>query len=114
MYPSISNYIDLHCDTAYELYHKKQSLSTNSLAVSTDAAAIYPHYAQFFAVWSDKRLDDEKAYADFLAICDHFDSLVAQSDVMCQVRSATELTAAWNDGKQAAFYANASLSRSSR
>ena len=28
------DYFDLHCDTAYELYHKKADLYSNNLAVS--------------------------------------------------------------------------------
>lgn len=100
------DYIDLHCDTAYELYHQKQSLHSNALAVSLDGASAYSHYAQFFAVWSDNRLSDEDAWHDFLAISDHFSAqLTENSDRIALVRTSDELEHAWHGGKAAALLA---------
>lgn len=100
------DYIDLHCDTAYELYHQKQALHSNALAVSLDGADAYSHYAQFFAVWSDNRLDDESAWRDFLTISDHFSTEIAKnSDRIALVRTADELEQTWRDGKAAALLA---------
>lgn len=102
------SYIDLHCDTAYELYHQKQGLLTNHLAVSLDAAACYPNYAQFFAVWSDRALSDEQAYTDFLAITDHFFAHLAEPAVSARVqhvRTYNDMMLAWEQGKAAAFVA---------
>ncbi len=100
------DYIDLHCDTAYELYHQKQSLGSNALAVSLDGAAAYSRYAQFFAIWSDKRLDDEAAWQDFLAISDHFTIQIAQNGSrIAHARTADELEQSWRVGKNAALLA---------
>lgn len=102
------SYIDLHCDTAYELYHQEQGLLSNHLAVSLDAAACYPHYAQFFAVWSDRALSDEQAYTDFLAITDHFFSHLAEPTVRDRaqhVRTYNDMMLSWEQGRAAAFLA---------
>ena len=99
------DYIDLHCDTAYELYHRNECLAHNSCAVSSADAAVYSHYAQFFAVWSDNALDDETAWRDFLAISDRFSADVAASPHVTIVRTADELNHAWQVGKSAALLA---------
>ena len=98
------DYIDLHCDTAYELYHQGQSLHSNTLAVSLDGAAAYAHYAQFFAVWSDDHLTDEQAWRDFLTISDHFAAQAADQGI-APVRTYEQLQAAWHRGKHAALLA---------
>lgn len=98
-------YIDLHCDSAYELYHRNQGLVSNTLAVSLDGAAVYPHYAQFFAVWSNKRLDNESVWRDFLSISDRFFAEIAKNDRISFTRTADELNAAWDSGKAAALLA---------
>ena len=99
------DYIDLHCDTAYELYHQKQPLESNTLAVSLDSASAYSHYAQFFAVWSDNRLDDESAWRDFLTISDHFTAQITADQSIAPVHTYEQLQAAWQSGKRAAFLA---------
>lgn len=99
------DYIDLHCDTAYELYHQRQSLRSNTLAVSLDSASAYTRYAQFFAIWSDSRLDDEQAWQNFVTIADHFAAEVAATDGILPVRTSDELNTAWQSGKRAAFLA---------
>lgn len=99
------DYIDLHCDTAYELYHRGEQLASNTCAVSLDTAAAYPHYAQFFAIWSDKRLGDEAAWRDFLAISDRFSAELAHSDRAVSVRTSDGLRTAWQSGRCAAFLA---------
>lgn len=101
----ILDYIDLHCDTAYELYRRGEHLESNTCAVSLDGAKIYPHYAQFFAVWSDKRLCDEAAWHQFLAISDDFAAKVASHDRIAAVHKAPGLDSAWQSGKYAAFLA---------
>ena len=99
------DYIDLHCDTAYELYHQKQPLESNTLAVSLDGAALYSHFAQFFAVWSDNHLDDESAWRDFLTISDHFTAQITADQSIAPIRTYEQLQAAWQSGKRAAFLA---------
>ena len=99
------DYIDLHCDTAYELYHLVERLESNTCAVSLDTAAAYPHYAHFFAVWCNKRLDNEAAWRDFLAISDRFAAALAASDRATSVRTHEGLRSAWQSGRCAAFLA---------
>ena len=102
------NYIDLHCDTAYELFHQGQPLEQNTLAVSLQGAKSYRHYAQFFAVWSDAALTDEQAYLDFLSITDHFTrelSCPAASDRIKPVTTAAQLDECWSAGQSAALLA---------
>ncbi len=99
------DYIDLHCDTALELYRREQSLQTNSLAISLDGAASYHRYAQFFAIWGSSKRTDEQIYQDFITVSDHFDQLISQSDGICRVRTANELATAWQNKKVAAILA---------
>ncbi|MBR2621442.1 MAG: membrane dipeptidase [Clostridia bacterium] len=99
------NYIDLHCDTALELYRKEQQLQTNQLAISLDKAAVYHRYAQFFAVWGSYKRTDEQIFDDFITVSDHFDRLIAENEGICRVRTAQELSTAWENEKVAAFLA---------
>ena len=66
------DYFDLHCDTAYELYHKKADLYSNNLAVSIENYSGYDRKAQIFAVWCDKDKTDDECYLDFLHISSEF------------------------------------------
>ena len=80
------NYFDLHCDTAYELYHKKQPLGTNSLAVSLDSFDAYKKKAQVFAVWSENTKAPGDVYGDFFEIFENLKSEIAKNDdraVLC-------------------------------
>ena len=54
MNPKLS-LIDTHCDTAYELFHRGEHLDRNSCHIDLEKASCYQHYAQYFAVWSNKR-----------------------------------------------------------
>ena len=56
------SFFDLHCDTATEMYCKKERLSDNSLAVSLQKANGFDRYIQVMAVWTDKCLDDESGW----------------------------------------------------
>ena len=54
---------DTHCDTAYELYHRGVHLDANDCChISLDKASCYDGYAQYYAVWSNRRLDDEACW----------------------------------------------------
>ena len=53
---------DLHCDTPYEMLRCGQSLTRNSLAVSLEKAAIFKHYVQIMAHWTNHRLSDEEGW----------------------------------------------------
>ena len=45
------NYFDLHCDTPYECYVKKEEFKSNRLAVSGDKGGCFDIWYQTFAVW---------------------------------------------------------------
>lgn len=98
--------IDTHCDTAFELYKKNESIVSNTCDISLDKASIFSNYTQFFAIWADKRKSDDEAYADFLSISDYFKKDVdAHSEKIELVRSFHEMENAWNNNKVAAFLA---------
>ena len=98
---------DTHCDTAYELYHQGVHLGTNdSCHISLDKAACYDRYAQYYAVWSNRRLDDETCWEHFLKIAANFKTeLSSIPDKAVQVISAADLEAAVQSGKHAAILA---------
>ena len=52
------NYFDLHCDTPYECYFKKQDFFKNSLAVSGEKGAVFDNWKQVFALWIRDDLDE--------------------------------------------------------
>lgn len=98
--------IDTHCDTAFELYHKKESILQNSCHISLDKAAKYQSYAQFFAIWADRRRTDDETYADFLKISDNLSKEITANN--CKINAVTtfeEMATAWGNGKSAAFLA---------
>ena len=45
------DYFDLHCDTPYECYFKKQDFFENNLAVSGEKGAVFENWKQVFALW---------------------------------------------------------------
>ena len=63
---------DLHCDTPYEIAHKRVSLTQNDLHISLDKTSPYSAYIQSAAIWSDCRLSEEEAWQEYLRICEHF------------------------------------------
>ncbi len=98
--------IDTHCDTAFELYHRKQSIVENTCHVSLEKASQYKNYTQFFAIWADRRRCDDECYNDFLKISDNlFSEIENNSDKIAQVRTFSEMEAAWAQNKRAAFLA---------
>ena len=98
---------DSHCDTAYELYRRGVCLDSNDCChISLQKAACYKRYAQYYAVWSDKRLCDEACWQAFLKISDHFrHELARMSDKAVQITCAAELKSALDSGKHAAILA---------
>lgn len=65
---------DMHCDTPFELFCRSQSFWKNELAVSAEKSNSYTSYIQVAAVWSDKHLDDNSAYAKSIDVIDYFKS----------------------------------------
>lgn len=99
-------FFDSHCDTAYELYHRGVGLDENNCHVSLSNATPYSQYAQYYAVWSNRRLDDEACWQDFLRIAEYFDRDIERlADRVTRVRTGNELTTALGQGKHAAILA---------
>ena len=99
-------FFDSHCDTAYELYHRGVGLDENNCHVSLSNAVPYSQYAQYYAVWSNRRLDDETCWQDFLRIAEYFDRDIERlSDKMARVSTGNELATALEQGKHAAILA---------
>ena len=98
---------DTHCDTAYELYHRNLHLDANDgCHISLEKASCYHSYAQYYAIWSNRRLDDEACWNDFLKIADNFKEELARiPDQAVQVTSAVELENAVQNRKHAAILA---------
>ena len=83
---------DTHCDTAFELYHRKEDLWQNSCHISLSHAAAYEKYVQLYAIWCNRRQDDQTCWEEFLAVSDNFDRLIEQnSNKISRVRTSTEL-----------------------
>lgn len=57
---------DLHCDTPYEMFRKKQSLTSNNLAVSLQKAASFDCFVQVMAFWTESSLSDSEGWERFL------------------------------------------------
>lgn len=98
---------DTHCDTAYSIYHRRTGLDRNNdCHVSLERAAGYKRYAQFYAIWSNKRLDDEACWQDFLRISDYFTAEMDRiAENAAQVTCADELDTALAANKHAAILA---------
>jgi membrane dipeptidase len=97
---------DTHCDTAFELYRRKEALRNNSCHISLSCAQSYEKYVQLFAIWSDRRYDDRTCWEDFLKIADNFDLLIEQeADCIVKVTSKSLLEQAIAQQKRAAVLA---------
>ncbi len=97
---------DTHCDTAFELYRRQENLRDNTCHISLSHAAGYEKYVQLFAIWSDRRLDDQTCWHDFLEIADNFDRLIAlEGGKMARVRSSSALDNAITHSQRAAVLA---------
>lgn len=98
---------DTHCDTAYELYHRGVGLVHNSVChVALDRADCYERYAQYYAVWSDRRLDDESCWNQFSKILAYFkEELAENAHRAMQITTSSDLEEALNAGKHAAILA---------
>ena len=97
---------DTHCDTAFELYRRNEELQDNTCHISLSNAQKYDKYVQLFAIWSDRRLDDQTCWEDFLKIADNFDRLIEhKKTAIKRVRTASALQNAISEQKRAAILA---------
>ena len=98
---------DTHCDTALELYNHKAHLDSNDCChISLEKAAGYENYAQYYAIWSNRRLDDEACWQVFLESSAYFKNelnLIPEHAVL--VSHGAELEKAVREGKHAAILA---------
>lgn len=102
----INNLIDTHCDTAHELYKRGEALGKSTCHISIEKARKFKKYAQFFAIWSDKRRSDDEAFSDFIQIRDNFRREINEhSNDISFVTSFSEMERAFSQNKIAAFLA---------
>ncbi len=96
--------IDTHCDTAFELYHRRQSLYNNRCHISFEKADKFENYAQFFAIWADKRKSDDDCYSEFLAISDNLQAEIDKnSETVAAATAFSDLERAFADKKKVIF-----------
>ncbi len=75
------SYFDFHCDTPFELYRRGAPLGQNDLHIALDRAHGLDRWVQTAAIWSDRRLSDDDAFAQFLCIADDFKTKAASCGV---------------------------------
>ena len=56
---------DLHCDTLYEASRQNKSIYKNDLCLSVSRLREYTRFCQVLAMWSDHRIGEDEAYANF-------------------------------------------------
>lgn len=99
------NYFDLHCDTPYRMYKENQAFDRNELHVSLDKVAGIDHYAQLAAYCPSRRISDEEAFAEYLAVTERFNAeLDRLSDRVSLCTGFTELELAEKSNKTAVFH----------
>ncbi len=98
---------DTHSDTALELFNHKCALDSNTaFHISLEKASVYERYAQYYAIWSNRRLDDEACWQVFLEASDYFAAeLDRLGDRAVPVRCGADLERAVGEGKHAAILA---------
>ncbi len=57
--------IDLHCDTPFRIYSEKCRFDSDTLQVSSRRLSVFDEVTQVCAIWCDKHLSDQEAYATF-------------------------------------------------
>lgn len=70
---------DMHCDTPFELFHKREKLFQNTCHIALDKAKCLDKYFQVFAIWSNHKLDDEAALCDFYKIYSYFENELSEN-----------------------------------
>ena len=116
-------YFDCHCDTLLETLRSGDSLRSGNRHVTLDAMRDYPHYVQFFAVFSNMgaglHFETDEAYyravrnreirptpalfAQYEACVAEFDrQMRALSDIILPCRSVADIEAARAQGKMSA------------
>ena len=65
-------YFDLHCDTAYELYARREKLSGNSLNITSEKISSFAPYVQLAAYCAPEGDSNDEAYEKFFHVRDYF------------------------------------------
>ena len=61
------NFLDLHCDTAFELYNQKLPFDNNKLSVTKNSSNCFQKWVQTFAIWiSDNTENPFELYKNIL------------------------------------------------
>lgn len=95
---------DLHCDTISEIYKSKESLLSNTKAVSIDKFSCFDKKAQVFAIWSDNQKSEDEAFVSFQHSATLFRSETEQNkDLIALCTTREELEEAQNQGKLSAI-----------
>ncbi len=98
--------IDTHCDTASELFHRGQPLYQNDCHISLEKTEKFENYAQFYAIWADKRKSDDECFEEFLKISESLSEKIAETgDTVAHINSFSDLENAWQNKKKAIFLA---------
>lgn len=99
------NYIDTHCDTAFEMFKKKEPLSRNSLHISLEAAQNFEKYAQIMAIWSQNDLSNGEGWSQFASVLENLKLEIEKNEKAALCTSFAQCEAAFSEGKRAFFLA---------
>lgn len=100
----MSRIFDLHCDTLSEIYNSKETLFSNTRAVSIDKFSGFEKKAQIFAIWSDDKKTEDEAYVNFLHTATEFKTQVEEnSEYIDLCTTKEELEASQNAGRISAI-----------
>lgn len=102
----MSHIFDLHCDTVSEIYKSKESLLSNTRAVSIDKFSSFSKKAQVFAIWSDNEKSEDEAFVAFQHMATDLRSRIEENkELVALCTSKEELEASQNEGKLSAILA---------
>ncbi len=99
-------YFDAHCDTLSRLTHTGASIRDNDFHISLQKAAVFPHFAQVFAVFNDSGRGPDAAQAGYAAQLARMDALLlAPENNLSLCLSSDDVERAWEENKTAAILA---------
>lgn len=102
----MSHIFDLHCDTVSEIYKSKESLLSNTRAVSIDKFSSFSKKAQVFAIWSDNEKSEDEAFVAFQHMATDLRSQIEENkELVSLCTSKEELESSQNEGKLSAILA---------
>ncbi|MBO4216624.1 MAG: membrane dipeptidase [Clostridia bacterium] len=75
------DYFDLHCDTATEIFKRREKLFENGRHVSLSKAGCLEKYAQVAAFWSDPKNGDD-CFRLFVEALDYFEAELSENGLL--------------------------------